>query len=227
MLDKIKGGLVVSCQALPNEPLHSPKIMGRMAVAAQEGGALGIRANSVEDIKEIKKHVNLPIVGIIKKDFDNCEIYITPTKDEVKELIDVSCDMIAIDATMRNRPNGDTLKELVQLVHDHGKLAMADISTEEEALNAQKLNFDCVSTTLSGYTKYSPQIEGPDFKLVERLVDTMNIPVIAEGRIHSLLDAEKMSKLNPHAIVIGSAITRPQIITNTYNKAIQAGKKIK
>ncbi len=220
MLNKIKDGLVVSCQALPDEPLHSPEIMGKMALAAKQGGAVGIRANSVEDIREIKKAVDLPIVGIIKRDFDESDIYITPTKEEVQSLIDASCDMIAIDATLRNRPNGDTLNELVELVHQNGKLAMADISTEEEAFNAQKVGFDCVSTTLSGYTDYSPQQKDPDFKLVKRLVKKLSIPVIAEGRIALPEHAARMRKLKPHAIVIGSAITRPHLITKSFYKAI-------
>lgn len=221
MLNKIKDGLVVSCQALPHEPLHSPEIMGRMALAAQEGGAVGIRANSVDDILEIKRRVNLPIIGIIKRDFDNSDIYITPTKEEVKALIEISCDMIAIDATRRKRPNKDSLKELVRFIHDNGRLAMADISTDEEAYEAQKLGFDCVSTTLSGYTAYSRQSKKPDYDLVGRLVASLDIPVLAEGRISSPEQAALMKKMHPHAIVIGSAITRPQIITKTYLEAIR------
>lgn len=221
MLNKIKDGLIVSCQALPHEPLHSSEIMGRMALAAQEGGAAGIRANSVDDILEIKRRVKLPIIGIIKRDFDNSDIYITPTKEEVKALIEINCDMIAIDATKRKRPNKDSLRELVKFIHDNDKLAMADISTDEEAFEAQKLGFDCVSTTLSGYTEYSRQSRKPDYDLVKRLVETLDIPVLAEGRISSPEQASIMKKMHPHAIVIGSAITRPQIITKTYLEAIQ------
>ncbi|MFU8785653.1 MAG: N-acetylmannosamine-6-phosphate 2-epimerase [Candidatus Izemoplasmataceae bacterium] len=221
MLDRIKNGLVVSCQALPNEPLHNPLIMAKMALAAKIGGAVGIRANSVADIIAIKKEVDLPVIGLIKRDFENCDVFITPTKEEVLELLDAKCEMIAIDATKRNRPNGDSIKDLVELVHNNGVLAMADISTYEEAIEAEKVGFDCVSTTLSGYTPYSPQIKEPDYDLIEKLVQNLSIPVVAEGRITLPEHATKIKKLNPHSIVIGSAITRPQLITKTFLEAIQ------
>ena len=152
MLNQIKGKLIVSCQALPDEPLHSSFIMGRMALAAKQGGASGIRAQSVEDIKEIMTVVDLPVIGIIKRNYDDSEIYITPTQKEVKELLETKCQMIAIDATNRKRPNDENMKDLLDLIHQGGRLAMADISTYEEAVNAEKLGFDVISTTLCGYT---------------------------------------------------------------------------
>ena len=220
MLDVIKGGLIVSCQALPHEPLHSPEIMSKMAQAAKIGGAVAIRANSAVDIKKIKEEVGLPIIGIVKRDYDDSDIYITPTKKEVLELIESGCDMIAIDATNRPRPNGEKLEDLLSLIHEHGLLAMADISVYSEAVYAQEIGFDCVSTTLSGYTPYSPQKQGPDIPLIKKLVKTMKIPVIAEGRIFSFKDAFQVKKLKPHAVVIGSAITRPQLITEKYRKIV-------
>lgn len=195
-------------------------IMARMAIAAKEGGAVGIRANSVEDIKAIKQAVNLPIIGLIKADYDDSDIFITPTKKEVMALINSGCEMIALDATNRKRPNDERLEDLLQLIHDANVLAMADISTKEEAIHAQQLGFDCVSTTLSGYTPYSTQSNDPDFELVKCLVNTLSIPVIAEGRIHRLTDAVKIQQAKPHSIVIGSAITRPQIITKRFIDAL-------
>lgn len=219
MIDKIQNKLIVSCQALEDEPLHGSHIMAKMALAAKIGGAVAIRANSVEDIKAIKKETGLPIIGLIKKGYADSEVFITPTKDEVLDLINCDCEMIAIDATKRKRPTNDSLKDLVDLIHQNNKLALADISTIEEARYAEEIGFDAVSTTLSGYTSYSPKKEEPDYKLVKECVKRLNIPVIAEGRIKTLKQLKKMLKCNPHSIVIGSAITRPQIITNYFMQA--------
>lgn len=219
MIDIIQNKLIVSCQALEDEPLHSSHIMAKMALAAKNGGAIAIRANSVSDIMAIKKETSLPIIGLIKKVYPNSEVFITPTKKEILELVQTDCEMIAIDATMRNRPNDDSLKDLVDLIHQNNKLALADVSTLEEAKYAETIGFDAVSTTLSGYTSYSPQQEEPDYKLVKKCVKQLNIPVIAEGRIKTLPQLKKMLKCNPHSIVIGSAITRPQLITEYFMQA--------
>ncbi len=216
VLDQIKGKLIVSCQALEHEPLHGSHIMRKMAKAAKEGGASAIRANSVSDIIEIKAETGLPVIGLIKRDYPECEVYITPTIKEIDELISSGCDIIAMDATNRCHPDSISLKEKVDRIHQANLLAMADISTYEEAVHAQALGFDVVSTTLSGYTPYSPQQEAPDFELVGRLVKDLRIPVIAEGRIFSVEDIKAIKAHNPFAIVVGSAITRPQIITKRF-----------
>ncbi|HFL2412803.1 TPA: N-acetylmannosamine-6-phosphate 2-epimerase [Clostridioides difficile] len=221
MLDKVKGRLIVSCQALENEPLHSPFIMGRMAKAAMEGGAVGIRAQGVEDIIEIKKVTGLPVIGIIKRNYEDSDIYITPTKKEVDELLTTGCEMIALDATNRVRPNNEDLKELIKYIKENGVLVMADISNYDEAIKAQEYGVDCVSTTLSGYTPYTKTLEGPDFVLMERLVKDLEIPVIAEGKVNTPQDLKKVFKLGVHSSVVGSAITRPQLITEKFVKAIE------
>ena len=213
MLDQIKGKLIVSCQALEGEPLHHPMIMAKMALAAMIGGAVAIRSNSVADITAIRKEIDLPIIGLFKKKYDDSDVNITPTQKEVKALIESGCEMIALDATDRHRPNGESLKTLIDFIHDHGRKAMADISTMEEALHAEMIGFDCISTTLSGYTPYSPQIEEPDYELVRQCVASLTIPVIAEGRINEVEQLRRILILHPHAVVIGSAITRPQLIT--------------
>jgi N-acylglucosamine-6-phosphate 2-epimerase len=216
MLEKIKDKLIVSCQALEGEPLHHPKIMAKMALAAKMGGASAIRSNSVKDIKAIKKEVDLPVIGLFKKNYHDSDVFITPTKKEVLALIKSGCDMIALDATDRRRPNGESLKSLVDFIHEHHRLAMADISTIDEAISAQKMGFDTVSTTLSGYTPYSTQCDEPDFELIEQCVNQLSIPVIAEGRISEVDHLKKILKYHPHAVVIGSAITRPQLITEKF-----------
>ncbi|MEK4256738.1 N-acetylmannosamine-6-phosphate 2-epimerase [Enterococcus sp. FSL W8-0510] len=198
VLEKIKGGVVVSCQALENEPLHSSFIMGRMALAAKEGGAVGIRANTTEDINEIKRIVDLPVIGIIKRDYDGSEVFITATEK--------------------------TTAELVQMIHDHGRLAMADISTFAEALQAQEDGFDLLSTTLAGYTEYSRKTQEPDFDLLNQIIEQVNIPVVMEGHTDSPEHVEKAYELGAFSVVIGSIITRPQFITKRYVEAANKAK---
>ncbi len=219
ILNQLKGKLIVSCQALEHEPLHGSDIMRKMAKAAKEGGACAIRANGVNDVIAIKEETQLPVIGLIKRDYPNCEVYITPTIKEIDELIRSGCEIIAMDATNRCHPDRVSLKEKVDRIHQANRLAMADISTLEEAIFAQSIGFDIVSTTLSGYTPYSKQQETPDVELVGQCVRNLAIPVIAEGRIFSIEDIKAVKAQNPFAIVVGSAITRPQIITKRFADA--------
>ena len=221
MNKNIQGGLIVSCQALPEEPLHSSFIMGRMALAAKQGGAIGIRAQGVADILEIEKVVDLPIIGIIKRYYNDSEIYITPTKKEIDELLQTHCFMIALDATMRPRPNGEKLQDLVNYIHQNGRLAMADCSTYEEIMNAQNIGFDFVSTTLCGYTSYSEMIDGPNISLIKKCVQELNVPLIAEGKIHYPHHLKAVLDAGADCAVVGGAITRPQEITARFVKEIK------
>lgn len=221
MLNQIKGKLIVSCQALEDEPLHSSFIMGRMALAAKEGGACGIRAQSKEDIVEIKRLVDLPIIGIVKRNYEDSDIYITPTKKEVDELLETKCEMIALDATNRKRPNNEKLEDLVSYIHEHNILAMADCSNYEECVKAKEMGFDCVSTTLCGYTPYSKSIDGPNLELIEKLVQDLNIPVIAEGKINTPEDLKLVFDKGAYSAVVGGAITRPQNITERFTSVLK------
>ena len=221
MLKKLKGGLIVSCQALPEEPLHSSFIMGKMALAAKQGGAVGIRAQSVQDILEIERNVDLPIIGIVKRFYEDSEIYITPTQKEIDELLTTHCFMIALDATLRKRPNNEQLKDLVDYIHLHHRLAMADCSTYEEIINAQELGFDVVSTTLCGYTEYSKNIDGPNIDLIKKCVSNLKVPLIAEGKIHYPSQLKQVLEAGAYCAVVGGAITRPQEITQRFVKEIE------
>ncbi|MNZ68541.1 putative N-acetylmannosamine-6-phosphate 2-epimerase [compost metagenome] len=223
ILKEIQNKLVVSCQALPEEPLHSPFIMGRMAYAAYLGGASGIRANSVEDIKEIKKQVNLPIIGIIKSVYEGSDVFITPTMKEVDQLYREGVDIIAMDATDRVRPDGTTISELFPRLREIYKdqLFMADCSTYEEGVKAAELGFDLVGTTLSGYTASTKGRALPDFELVEKLVKNLSVPVISEGGISTPEELKKMYELGVFSAVVGSAITRPLEITQRFMKAVE------
>ena len=224
-IKNLKGKLIVSCQALENEPLHSDFIMGRMALAAKMGGACGIRANSVVDIKEIQKQVDLPIIGIIKKDYDDSEIYITPTMDEVDALLEAGVDIIALDATNRLRPNKKSLKEFFGEVRAKypDKLFMADCSTEEEAIFADELGFDFIGTTMVGYTKESEglRIEENDFEILRNILAKVKHKVIAEGNINTPEKCRRVIELGAFSVVVGSIITRPQLITKEFSKALE------
>ncbi|HOE63865.1 MAG TPA: N-acetylmannosamine-6-phosphate 2-epimerase [Candidatus Sumerlaeota bacterium] len=212
-----KRGLIVSCQAREDEPLFGGGFMAKMALAAQLGGAVGIRANGVKDVHEIKLTTSLPIIGINKIKFDNSEVYITPTFESAKAIAKAGADMIAIDGTARPRPNGEKLSWLIARIHDELQLpVMADCSTSEEGLAAAQAGADVVASTLSGYTPYSPKMEGPDLDLIKALVEQTALPVIAEGRYHYPEQAGRALQMGAHAVVVGGAITRPQEITKRF-----------
>lgn len=210
----INRGLIVSCQALENEPLHSSYIMSRMAVAAKEGGAIGIRANSVDDIIAIKKEVDLPIIGIVKIDYPNMKSYITPTMKEVDELVEAGADIIALDATI------DQDEEFLKGIFEKypTQKFMADISTIEEGLRADKLGFHYVGTTLIGYTEHSKGMN--NFEVLEALIKNCKAKVIAEGNFDTPEKARMALEKGAYAVVVGSAITRPQLITKKFNDEI-------
>jgi len=223
ILDSIKGGLVVSCQALPEEPLYSSFIMGRMAYAAYLGGAIGIRANTVEDIREIRKTVDLPIIGIIKKNYGSCPVFITPTMEEIDELVKEGVEIVALDATERIRPDGKRIEDVFPVIREKypDQIFMADCATYEDAKKAVELGFDCIGSTLAGYTEESKNASLPDFTLIERMVNDFPVPVIAEGGISTPEELKTIIELGVHAAVIGSAITRPMEITKKFASVVK------
>ncbi|CAM6442566.1 N-acetylmannosamine-6-phosphate 2-epimerase [Enterobacter cloacae] len=226
VLDTLKGKLVVSCQALENEPLHSPFIMSRMALAARQGGAAAIRANSVVDIEAIKEQVTLPVIGIIKREYPDSEVYITATMKEVDELMTVSPAIIALDATDRARPGGESLATLVTRIRTRypSVLLMADIATVDEAVTAQALGFDCVGTTLYGYTAQTAghALPDDDCQFLKAVLAAVTVPVVAEGNVDTPERAARCLALGAHMVVVGGAITRPQQITERFMAAIDA-----
>ncbi|WP_342602962.1 N-acetylmannosamine-6-phosphate 2-epimerase [Peribacillus sp. FSL E2-0159] len=226
VLDKIHKGLIVSCQALENEPLHSSFIMGRMAIAAKEGGATCIRANSVADIMEIKKNVDLPVIGIIKQVYGHNDVYITPTMAEIDALMETKAEIIATDATVRVRPDCKTLKQFYGEIRAKypDVLLMADVSTIEEAVYADDLGFDIVAPTLYGYTNetFGQKIYQDDYAVLKEIVKAVKkAKVIAEGNVITPEIARSVLDMNVHAVVVGGAITRPQQITKRFVDAIQ------
>lgn len=216
----LKGGLIVSCQALEHEPLHSPYIMGRMAAAAKAGGAIGIRANTAIDIQEIKEQVDLPVIGIVKRNYGTNPVFITPTMREIDELAEAQAEIVALDATLRPRPDGKTLKEFVSEIRRKYPrlLLMADISATAEAVNAEQLGFDLISTTLVGYTEETAEskLYDHDFAILKDIVSHVKTPVVAEGNIMTPEMAASCLKAGVYCVVVGGAITRPQQITERF-----------
>lgn len=223
ILEQIKGGLIVSCQALETEPLYDSYIMSKMAWAAYLGGAVGIRANTVVDIKAIKEKVDLPVIGIIKQVYDDSDVYITPTMKEVDALVEIGCEIIAVDATDRLRPNGVTFEAFFTEVRAKypDQLFMADTSCFEEGKKAEELGMDLIGTTMAGYTPYTKGTPLPDFELMERYVKELHSPVIAEGGIWVPEQLKLAIDTGVHAAVVGTAITRPMDITKHFIEAIK------
>lgn len=222
---EVKGKLIVSCQALNDEPLHSSFIMSRMARAAQEAGAAGIRANSIVDIQAIQDVVDLPVIGIIKKNYPDSVLHITPTLKEVRQVAATGCEVIAMDATNRERPNNEKLEDTVRIIRQEypNILLMADIATIEEAVYAERLGFDIVGTTLHGYTNETKGCSISDnyFSFLKDLNQKVDIPIIVEGKIDTPEKAKTAIELGAHAVVVGGAITRPQQIASKFVKAIE------
>ena len=219
--ERLRGGLIVSCQALPHEALFGADIMARLAVAAGAGGAVGIRANSPIDITAIRAVTDLPLIGLSKVDVPSFDVYITPTLADARAVAEAGADIIALDATARPHPEGLTVDFLRRVRAETGKPILADISTEDEAREAQDAGADFVSTTMSGYTAYSPQTQEPDLDLVRRLAAALTIPLIAEGRIATPEQARAALDAGAWAVVVGGAITRPQQITERFARALR------
>ena len=224
-LDSLKGGLIVSCQALRGEPLYLEQggVMPRIAAAMQGVGAAGIRCNSERDIREIRAAVELPLIGLIKQRYEGYFPYITPTLKEVEAVVRAGADIVAVDATASMHPGGLRADEFIrQIKEKYDILVMADISTEEEAQAALRAGADLVGTTMAGYTPYTVAGDGPDFELLQRLVRCLACPVVGEGRVHTPAQAKRALQLGAFAVVVGGAITRPQEIAQRFIKEVFA-----
>ena len=220
IIECLKNQVIISVQAMPDEPVYEEECLIAMMKSVINGGAKALRVAGARDVQNAKKLFNVPVIGLTKpgKLPDNWldVVYITPTMKEVTQLIDAGADIIATDATKRKRPK-ESLKEILEGIKKRNKLAMADISTFEEGINAKNLGFDIISTTLSGYTGYTKSdLKTPDYALLEKLVKELDCPVILEGRIWEPCEVDKAFSLGAHAVVIGSAVTRPQLITKRF-----------
>ena len=225
LFEQLKGKIIVSCQAVPGEPLYveEKSIMYLMARAAKQAGTPAIRTSSIRDVIAIKEETGLPVIGLIKIKYEGFESYITPNMKEVDELAAAGSDVIAFDCTAQKRGDGKTIDEFIAEVRKKypDAILMADISTYEEGINAWRLGVDMVGTTMSGYTAHSPKTDGPDYELVKRLSAEVDIPVIGEGRVHSPEQAVELLYAGAFAVVVGGAITRPLEIAQRFIKAVE------
>ena len=225
-LERIHGKLIVSCQAVPGEPLYveEQSVMYLMARAAAQAGSPAIRTSSIRDVVAIKKETGLPVIGLVKVQYEGYEAYITPTMKEVDELVEAGSDVVALDCTMRRRGDGRSINEFLAQIREKYPdiILMADISTYEEGMNAWKCGVDILGTTMSGYTSYSPILDGPDYELMRRLSQDADIPVIGEGRIHEPAQAVEALRTGVWAIVVGGALTRPLEIARRFMNAVEA-----
>jgi N-acylglucosamine-6-phosphate 2-epimerase len=221
IIGNLQKGLIVSCQAKPSSPLRNPQVMAAMAQAAELGGAVGIRANGAEDIAAIHNSVKLPIIGINKIVHTGFDVFITPMLESAQQVVAAGADILAMDATLRPRPDRLCVAQAIQLYkRELGVPIMADISTLEEGLAAAEAGADMVATTLSGYTPYSRQQDAPDFLLIAELAARLQTPIIAEGRLISPEDGRRALELGAHAVVIGTSITAVDWITQRYVTAL-------
>jgi N-acylglucosamine-6-phosphate 2-epimerase len=226
LLAAIAGSLIVSVQ--PDayhpelDPMNDTNVITAMAESVLQGGATALRINSPVHVQAVKARVTVPVFGLYKFDIDGFDVRITPTMNHAKALADAGADVIALDATNRPRPSGLTAAQFIQVVkQETGLYVMADISTLDEGIAAAEAGADFIATTLSGYTAYSPQSEGPDYALVEALKKAIDTPIVAEGRISTPEEARKLLDAGAFAVTVGSAITRPRSITQRYLRTIK------
>jgi N-acylglucosamine-6-phosphate 2-epimerase len=217
-IENIHNGLVVSCQAWPDSPLHAPVFMSVMAQAAAKGGAVGIRANGAEDIEAIRQKVSLPIIGIQKKFDAKGGLWITPTFEEAVTIANAGADIVAIDGIHVERLDGTHLRDLIARIHSELTIyVMVDISTFDEGLRAQRFGADLVATTFAIQDR-----EAPDYDLLGQLTRSLSVPVVAEGLFWTPEQVCRAFELGAHSVVVGTAITRPDEITMRFVQAVKA-----
>lgn len=223
MFEAIKNNVIISCQALPGEPLYveEKSIMYLMARAAKMAGSPAIRTSSVRDVIDIKEETGLPVIGLIKRQYENSEVYITPTMREIDELVEAGSDIVALDCTFSKRATDETINEFIESIKVKYPeiILMADISTFEEGINAYKCGVDIVGTTMNGYTEQSKKENISNVELVKKLVEEVDIPVIAEGKVHYPHQVKEMLDAGAYAVVVGGAITRPLEIAQRFMDA--------
>ncbi|WP_110943716.1 N-acetylmannosamine-6-phosphate 2-epimerase [Streptomyces niger] len=219
LLGGMRGRLIVSCQAPPGDPLRSPAHMAAMAASVTAGAPVaGVRVQGVADIEAVRAVVDLPVIGLWKDGTEG--VYITPTAAHARAVAEAGAEIVAVDATDRPRPDGRPLRETVEAVHGLGRLLMADVSTVAEGVAAAALGADVVSTTLSGYTPYSRRQPGPDLELVAELAGRVDVPVFAEGRLHTPEQAAAAIEAGAWGVVVGGAITAPAAIATRFAAAL-------
>ena len=222
LVSALEGTLIVSCQAYPGEPMRDPRTMAQVAAAVRAGGARAVRAQGLEDIRQVRAAVDVPVIGIWKDGEEG--VFITPTLEHCLAVIDAGADILALDGTTRPRPDGRTLAETVSAVRERfdGPL-MADCDSLESALAAAELGIEIIGTTLAGYTAARPRTDGPDLALLRELARQLppTSVLVAEGRVHTPLQAADARAAGAFAVVVGTAITHPTSITGWFRAAVE------
>ncbi|XTZ12398.1 MAG: N-acetylmannosamine-6-phosphate 2-epimerase [cyanobacterium endosymbiont of Rhopalodia inflata] len=214
-----QSSLLVSCQSPINSPLHDPKIIAAIAKASINQGAKGIRVDTPSHVKAVRKLLpNIPIIGLWKRYYQGYDVYITPCFSDAVEIADAGADIIAIDATLRNRPQGETIVNLIKQIHEElGTLVMADVDTIKNALAASQAGADYVGTTLYGYTKETESLSPPGYSLLQEMVEQLDIPIICEGGVSNPQEAKKALEYGAHSVVVGTAITGIDLKVKAFN----------
>ena len=223
LLARLRGRLIVSCQAPVSSPLHDPYVIARLALAAERQGAGGVRIDSPSHIAATRALCTVPVVGLHKQVHEGSAVYITPTTAAALGVIEAGADIVAVDATGRHRPHGERLADIVGAIHAHGRLVMADVATDAQGLHAADLGVDVIATTLSGYTDDSVGRPGPDLGLVERLAAATRVPIICEGRVRSTADVREAFRAGAYAVVVGGAITGVDHLARHFVEATPSG----
>lgn len=223
LVARLRGRLIVSCQAPADSPLHDPYVIARLALTAEQCGAGGVRIDSPSHIAATRALCTVPIIGIHKQVHEGSSVYITPTCSAAAGVIEAGADIVAIDATLRHRPHGEKIGDVINVIRAHGKLVMADVATESQGLAAAELGVDLIATTLSGYTEDSVRHPGPDLALVERLASDTRLPVICEGRVRTPGDVRQAFRAGAYAVVVGGAITGIDQLVRQFVEATPSG----
>lgn len=228
IIEKLKGGMIVSCQSEGDDPFNaSPEYMALFAKAAEMGGAAGIRTQGIEKLKAIKQVINLPVIGLLKSQFTDGTVRITGSYHEVEQLIKAGSDIIAIDGTFRERERLSGPQFINEVKKRYGCVVLADIATRLEAQACEECGADAISTTLNGYTPETlSSVEDPNLYVLEEIIRTAHIPVFAEGRYNKPDDARTAMEMGAYGVISGTAITRPRVITKWFVEAVEKGKKI-
>jgi N-acylglucosamine-6-phosphate 2-epimerase len=220
LLAAIRHGLIVSCQAAAGSPLDAPEYIAAMAMSAERGGAVGLRIDDPVNVSAVRAVTALPVIGIYKQHRPDSDVYITPTFESARTVIAAGADIVALDATPRTRPDGETFAEIVHQVHrECGVPVMADVSTVEEAVAAARSGADLVATTLAGYTPSSIGAGRDNAALARRIAAAVQVPVIVEGGLWTVDDVRASFEAGAFAVVVGSAVTAPELITRRLSAA--------
>jgi N-acylglucosamine-6-phosphate 2-epimerase len=220
VLTAIRHGVIVSCQAAAGDPLDAPEHIVAMALSAERGGAVGLRIDSPRNIRAVREQTALPVLGIYKQYSLDSDVYITPTLESARLVVEAGADLVALDATARPRPGGETFAAIVHRLHEEwGVAVMADVSTVDEAIGAARDGADLVATTLAGHTPYSVDAAGGNIELAARMAAAVDVPVVVEGGLWTADDVRASFDAGAFAVVVGSAVTAPELITRRLSEA--------